>query len=125
VLVAVLVCLAIATALVTSTVRSALDGRRAMRTQHQLRQTELLLAAGVQRARRQWQATSADQAADYRGETWTLSPRVIPHVESAQVKIEITPAAEKALREVHVTARLLVAADKVIQRSTSFSIGPK
>jgi len=117
VLVAVLVCLAIATALVTSSVRTALDARRAMRAQHQLRQTDLLLAAGIWRARQQLQA-----AAGYTGEIWELTSPVIPRTESAQVKIDITAADENSLRKVHVTARLTTGPHTVIQRSTLFSV---
>ncbi|NOY41100.1 MAG: hypothetical protein GXP26_04595 [Planctomycetes bacterium] len=119
VLVCVLVCLAIATALVSSTVRTALDARRAMRTQHQLRQTELLLAAGIQRATRQLKAS-----ADYTGETWDLLLPMIPNIESAQVKIDLPPVAEDSSRKVRVTARLSVSANRAIQRSYSFSVDP-
>lgn len=119
ILVCVLVCLAVAITLVTSTVRTALGARRAMRTQHQVRQTELLLAAGVQRATRQLQAT-----ADYAGETWTLSPQAIPGAESALVKIDVAPAAEDSPRTVRVTARLSTGAHAVVQRSYIFPIDP-
>jgi len=120
VLVAVLVCLAIATTLVTSSVHTALTTRRAMLTQHQLRQTELLLAAGIRRARQQLQT-----AADYPGETWKLTSQVIPGIESAQVKIDIVATAGKSLRKVHVTARLSTGPHRAIQRSHLFSIDPE
>ena len=117
ILICVLVCLAVATALVTSTVRTALNARRAMRTQHQVRQTEFLLAAGVQRAGRQLQFD-----AEYLGETWRLSPQVISGIEGAQVEIEVAPAVDGSSRKVSVTARLSVTAHSVLQRSLSFSI---
>jgi len=117
VLVCVLVCMAIAASLVTSSVRTALDARRAMRTQHQLRQTELLLAAGIQRAKLRLQA-----ADEYSGETWDLPSEVIPHIESAQVKIVVIPAAADSSRKVQVTARLSVATNLAIQRSYSFLV---
>ena len=120
VLVAVLVCIAIASALVTSSVRTALNARRALRTQHQLRQTELLLAAGIQRATQQLQATD-----DYTGETWELLSPLISSVESAQVIIDITPKAKNTSRQVSVTAQLLVSAHITIQRSYSFSVDPQ
>ncbi len=120
VLVAVLVCLAIATALVTSSVRTALNARRAIRTQHQLRQTELLLAAGIQRATRQLQT-----ATDYNGETWELPSQVISSAESAQVKIDIAPTAENSSRTVSVTARLSTGPHTTIQRSYSFFVDPE
>ncbi len=117
ILVCVLICLAVTTALITSTVRTALVARRAMRTQHQLRQTELLLAAGVQRAAVQFQAMS-----DYSGETWKLSPNTIPGIEAAQVRIELTPVDGDSPREVHVTARLSIAEHAAVQRSYSYPI---
>jgi len=90
-----------------------------MRTQHQLRQTELLLAAGIQRATRQLKAS-----ADYTGETWDLLLPMIPNIESAQVKIDLPPVAEDSSRKVRVTARLSVSANRAIQRSYSFSVDP-
>lgn len=117
VLVAVLVCLAIASTLVTSSVHTALNARRAMRTQHQLRQTELLLAAGIQRAAKKMQLSD-----DYTGETWELSSQVIFNAESAQVTIDITSVAENASRKVNVTARLSTGPHTSIQRSYSFSV---
>jgi len=120
VLVAVLVCLAIATTLVTSSVRTALNARRAMRTQHQLRQTELLLAAGIERASRQLQA-----ATDYTGETWELPSLVMPNSDSAQVKIEITSTTENSSRSISVTARLSTGPHTAIQRSYIFTVDPQ
>ncbi len=117
VLVAVLVCLVVASALVTSSVRTALNARRAMRTQHQLRQTELLLAAGIQRATRKLRT-----ADDYIGETWKLPLQVIPNVDTAQVKIDITSATKNASRKIRVTARLSTGPHTSIQRSYSFSV---
>jgi len=111
-------------ALVTATVRNAVDERRAMRTQHQLRQSELLLAAGIQRATQQLQATT-----DYTGETWELAAETLSGVESAQVEIDITPEAyaeaEKSSRKVRVTARLSTGPHTAIQRSYSFSVDLK
>ena len=112
ILVCVLVCLGVATALVTSAVRTALVARRAMRTQHQLRQTELLLAAGVQRAAVQFEAMS-----DYSGETWKLSPNTIPGAETAEVRIDLVPADGDSPREVRVTARISISEHAAVQRS--------
>lgn len=120
VLVCVLVCLAVATSLVTSSVRNALDQRRAMRTQHQLRQTQLLLTAGVQRAAERLQAGN-----DYTGEIWELPAEVIFNIESGQVKIDVTAAGEQTSRNVLVTAQLSTGPNTAIQRSYAFSIAPK
>lgn len=120
ILVCVLVCLAIATAIVTSTVRSALGARRAMRSQHQLRQTELLLVAGVQRASQQLQAD-----AEFGGETWQLAPRAIPGTSSALVKIEVAQVAGDGSRRIDVTAQLSPGTHATVQRSYSFSFNPQ
>jgi hypothetical protein len=98
-----------------SMVRDALQERRAMRTQHQVRQVELLLAAGIQRAIGQLQAV-----ADYRGETWELGAEVIYPAESAQVEIEVSSAAESDSGKIRVTARISRGRHQVIQRSYRF-----
>ena len=116
ILICVLVCLAVSTALVTSMVHNALQSRREIRTQHQVRQAELLLAAGVQRAAQQLQLAS-----DYLGEEWTLALGVIPHVDSGRVTIYATRAEGKRQRKVSVTAHLLIGDSIVVQRSYSFS----
>ena len=111
ILVCVLVCMAVATALVVATTRSALRARREVRTHRQLRQVELVLEAGIQRAARQ---LTSD--AQYGGETWTLSESTVPQLGSAQVEIEVSP------REVHVVARMPATGLPVVQRSYSFPI---
>jgi len=119
ILICVLVCLAVATAMVTSTVRTALGARRAMRTQHQLRQTELLLAAGVQRAAGKLHTTD-----DYTGETWNLPPQTIPGWDAAHVEITVVPSEDDTPPEVRVTARLSVSKFVDIQRSHTFFVNP-
>jgi len=119
VLIVVLVCLSIAMALIGASLRSALHERRALRTQLQLRQTELLLTAGIQRARLQ-----LETAAEFTGETWELAPEAFSAAESAQVEINVTQAGEDLPLEVRVTARLSLDPDKTIQRSYTFSMEP-
>ena len=120
VLVCVLVCLAVATSLVTSSVRNALDQRRAMRTQHQLRQTELLLSAGVQRAAQRLQSKSG-----YVGEVWELPAEVISNINPGQVEIVVTSKGKQGPRNVRVTAKLSTGPHTAIKRSYAFSIDPK
>ncbi len=64
--VCVLVCLLVASSMVVATTQSALRARRECRTQQQLRQTELLLDAGIRRSIAQLNARD-----DYEGEEWT------------------------------------------------------
>ncbi len=64
-LICVLVCLLVVVTIVGTAVQSTLRLRREVRLQHQMRQTELLLDAGVLRA-----AQRLRESADYAGETW-------------------------------------------------------
>src|SRR6476660_7947859 len=68
VLVAALVCLAIIVAMIGSMLVTALAASRQLHAERDLRQCELLLQAGVDRA-----AYRLATERTYRGETWTLS----------------------------------------------------
>ena len=117
VLICVLACLAIATALSTAMVRKALTARREMQTQHQVCQAELLLTAGVQRALHQLQAD-----AEYAGEMLDLSDLDSPSIDSAQVEIETTSSEESDERMIRVTAQLSTAGETVVRRTYRFSL---
>ncbi|MCH7753247.1 MAG: hypothetical protein IH898_13990, partial [Planctomycetes bacterium] len=108
----VLACMVVAMALVVSTTRSALRARREVRTLRQLRQVELVLEAGIQRAARQ---LTSD--AEYRGEIWTLSPTATAGLDSAQVEIEVSSIDGVRPRQVKVVVRLPAKSPAVIQRS--------
>lgn len=118
ILICVLVCLAVATALVVQTTRSALQGRRDALTQRHLRQTELLLEAGVERAA---QRLGAD--VEYTGEIWSLSAESIPGCSLAQVEITVPSLDDGAWpRRVQVVASLSAGGPNVIQRSYTFPL---
>jgi len=114
VLICVLACLAIATALVASAVQSALQARSDVRQQRLLRQTVLLVDAGMARAVRQ-----LAEDADYEGETWELAPGVCDR-DAARVEIEVVRNSDTAV--VNVVARLPADGETGIQRSESFKI---
>ena len=88
-LICVLVCLLVSSAMVTATTLSALQSRRNVRLQHQMRQTELLLDAGVLRAASQLQRSN-----QYQGETWRPNSEWIrfddPLVEIQILRVETT-----------------------------------
>ena len=117
ILICVLVCLAVATALVVQATQSALRARRDVRSQRHLRQTELLLEAGVQRAAQRLSAN-----ADYAGETWDLSAQAIPGCDSAEIVIAVSSLDGDWPRRVQVVARLSAGAPDVVQRSYTFPI---
>ena len=66
-LICTIACLAVVTGIVAAMLRSTLRDRRETKTTWQLRQTDFVLDAGVQRAISQLGASP-----DYQGETWTL-----------------------------------------------------
>ena len=120
VLICVLACLGIVIVLVMTTMQSSLRGRREVRMQRQLIQTEFLCEAGVQRAVQQLKKSS-----EYKGEKW------FPKLGStsfgkAGIEIRIEPSQETAhsLRaEVFVTLTDSADSNDRMQRSHTFSIG--
>ena len=120
VLICVLACLGIVVALVMTTMQSSLRGRREVRMQRQLIQTEFLCEAGVQRAVQQLK-----RSPEYKGEKWF--PKLgSTSFEKAVIEIRIEPSMEvvDTLR-VEVMATLANSADSNdgMQRSHIFYIG--
>ena len=116
VLIVAIVCLSIATAIATAGVRHALMARRQARLDHQLRQTELLLDAGLRRAIK---ALSADR--DYQGERWALDPALSGFAgafEGATVEIKAS-AQDGGQRVFEVTAAIGPASNPAYQTKRS------
>jgi hypothetical protein len=108
IVVCVLVCLLVASTMVTVTTTWALRSRREVRLGHQMRQTELLLDAGVLRAARRLQDSS-----DYQGESWRPAA-AITRFDNALVEIRVTAdEQDSASRRVEVIASLGFSADDV------------
>jgi type II secretory pathway pseudopilin PulG len=104
VLVCVLVCLTIASAMAAVALQATLRARRETRLEHQMRQTELLLEAGIARASRQIEVD-----ASYQGERWQPS-LFSDNVLAASVTIRVDRgkdgAKEQEAVEVEVIARI-------------------
>lgn len=120
VLIAVLACLVVTTAIAALTVRQSLEARRQGRVERQLRQTQYLLDAGIRRAAERLRAD-----ASYSGETWQPTA-ALARFGAVLVEIRITgvdrdeatdeatkadasandPTAAATERQVEVTARL-------------------
>ena len=120
ILICVLVCLGIVITLVMTTMQSSLLGRREVRMQRQLIQTEFLCEAGVQRAVQQLKKTP-----EYKGEKWF--PKLgSTSFENAVIEIRLEPSTDaiNTLRA-EVIATLANSADSNdrMQRSHTFSIG--
>lgn len=124
VLIVAIACLSIATAIAIAGVRHALMGRRQARLDHQLRQTDLLLDAGLRRAVK---ALSTD--ANYQGERWDLDPTLTGFAqtfEAAIVEIKALPQADGG-RVFEVIASIGPASNPAYQtrRSHRFPFPPK
>lgn len=98
--VCVLVCLLVAASLMGAATLNALRTRRSLRLELQMRQTELLLDAGVLRAAKQLQRSD-----DYQGETWQPS-RDRVGFDSPTVTIDVQREPGSNLVQVQVVAQL-------------------
>jgi len=112
VLVAALVCLAIVMALIGGMLLSALRTGRQLHTERDLRQCELLLAAGITRV-----ANQTANVANYRGETWQLSADQIIGTAPGEVTIEVIAESAANQRQLHITAEYPLGSETSIRRS--------
>ena len=119
ILICVLACLGIVIALVMTTMQSSLRGRREVRMQRQLIQTEFLCEAGVQRAVQQLK-----RSPEYKGEKWF--PKLgSTSFGNAAIEIRIEPSQEvvNTLRaEVFATLADSAESNDRMQRSHTFLI---
>jgi len=124
VLVCVIACLIVSSALVALAVQSSLRGRREARLQLQLRQTELLCEAGVMRATKQFEKSES-----YAGEQW-LPELNLENYHDAVVEIEVTNVdqdtsqSNKSSKKITVIARLdsYLDRDGPMQRTHNFIV---
>ncbi len=120
VLVAALVCLAIIVAMVGSMLVAALAASRQLRAERDLRQCELLLQAGADRA-----AYRLASERSYRGETWTVSADKLAGSGDGQVTMELTSAPEQNTQQLHILAEYPAGSEISIRRSRTFTIPSK
>lgn len=111
VLVAALVALLIVMSLLGTMLLGAIAARRQLRAERQLRQCELLLRAGIDRA-----AAQKAKDAAYRGETWQLSKGALPGGE-ARVLIAVRPAAADMPATLEITAEYPLGDESSIRRT--------
>jgi hypothetical protein len=119
ILVAALVALAILSAIFAQMLHTSLLAHRQLRLERDLRQTELLLAAGADRAAYR---VAADP--NYRGEIWQPKLDLPAGAADPQVAIQVTrDAADKPWR-VRIVAEWSLGNQQSIQRSCSLPIPP-
>lgn len=115
-----LVCLLVVSGLVAGMIRGALRERRHLRTLRDLRQTELLVEAGVDRA-----ALRLAEQTDYRGETWDVPAEEIAGRGAARVVIATTRDGADEPWQVQVVAEYPVGGETSIRRTRTFTVQPQ
>jgi hypothetical protein len=117
VLVAALVCLLVVMALLGNLLLGTLRTSRRLHAERDLRQCELLLQAGMDRA-----AFRLAKEADYRGETWTLPAAAIAGTGDGQVTVEVTREVDSKPRQLSIVAEYPVGGERSIRRSRTILI---
>ena len=120
VLVAALVCLLIVMTMLGGMLLAAVRSTRQLQRERDLRQCELLLDAGLDRAA---QRLATD--ATYRGEIWSLTFDAITGSGEGQVTIEVASASDATSQQINVVAEYPLGGETSIQRSRSILVPPK
>jgi Tfp pilus assembly protein PilX len=117
VLVAALVCMLVVMMILGSMFQGVVRARRQLHRERDLRQTELLLQAGCDRAA--FQLSNAD---DYHGETWNLPADMVVGAGRGRVTIETTRSGSQPVWEVKVVAEYPQGSETSIRRSRTFQL---
>ena len=117
IVICVLGCMVVVTGLIATMTHSALQARRDMRSQHRLRQTELVLEAGVQRAT---DRLSSDR--EYMGESWQMTEAILPSADEVIVEITVSEDNDSQQREVTVIAQLISSSQVQVKRTYRFRV---
>ena len=117
VLIAALVCLSIVMALVGSLLLTALQSNRQLHLERDRRQCELLLEAGIARAKSH---VSANEK--YAGETWRLPAEQITGNAEGQVTIEVVPDPVNSQNALHIVAEYPLIGEMSIRRSQTIYV---
>src|SRR5262245_23779166 len=115
VLIAALVCLLIVMMMLGGMLLTTVRRHRQLHRERDLRQCELLLAAGIERAARR----AATEPA-YGGETWSLPGAAIVGGGDGQVVIEVRRGANNPTQQVSVVAEYPLGGEMSIRRSSTF-----
>ena len=117
VLVAALVSMLLVMAMLASMLQGTLRARRQLHVERDLRQTELLLRAGADRA-----ALRLARDGAYRGDTWTVPATAFAGRGEAQVTTKVSRESDQAPWQVRVVAEFPLGSDASIRRSRAFLI---
>ena len=117
VLVATLVCLLVVMGMLGTMLQGTLRAHRQLRRERDLRQTELLLQAGSDRA-----VYRLANETNYRGETWNLPADAIADKGEGRVIIEISPVDGQSARKAKIVAEYPLGGETSIRRSRTFQV---
>ena len=117
VIVAALVAVVVALALIGAMLQATLRVQRQLHAERNLRQCELLLQAGVERA-----AFGLHHEADFRQETWKLEPDSVVGLGAASVTIEASSIADQSAWQVEVVAEYPLGDVRSVRRSCTVQI---
>ena len=117
VLVAALVCMLVVMMILGIMFQGVVRAHRQLHRERDLRQTELLLQAGCDRA-----AFQLSNANDYHGETWNLPADMVVGTGRGRVTIETIPSDSRPAWEVKVVAEYPQGGDTSIRRSRTFQL---
>lgn len=115
VLILTLVCLLVVTGILGAVMQGVVRARRQLHAERDLRQTEQLLRAGLDRAAFRLAGDNS-----YAGETWKLSSDEVTGHGEAIVTIEAKPQGKNI--SVQVSAEYRVASNRAIRRSQEFLV---
>ncbi len=117
VLVAALVCLLVIMAMIGMMLRRTLREQQQLHAERDLRQTKLLLQAGIARA-----AVRLAADPNYRHETWNLPPDAVMNSGEGRVTISLSPLSEPHFLTATVIAEYPVGRETSIRRSRTVQL---
>jgi hypothetical protein len=117
VLVTALVCLLIVMTMLGAMLKGTLLAQRLLHRERDLRQTELLLQAGIDRT-----VYHLAIDANYRGETWNLPANALADNGQGRVTIEVSPTEGAPVSNVKVVAEYPLRGETSIRRSRTFQV---
>ena len=117
ILIVALLCLLVIMSLLGTMLLAALQSARQLHAERDLRQCELLLQAGVERA-----LTQLAEQPDYKGQTYDLTAAEIINQGTGRITIAVTPATENTSAQLQIAAEYPAESEFAVRRSRTLSI---
>ena len=117
ILIVALLCLLVIMSLLGTMLLAALQSTRQLHAERNLRQCELLLQAGIERA-----VVQIAKQPDYSGETQEIPSAEIIHQGTGRITIAVTPATTSAPAQLRVAAEYPADSEFAVRRARTLSI---